>query len=238
MSTRELVAIEMARVERTALHNIVTHIQSLNEGRDFLSPGTGEETMTSNGIMTENNFRVHMSKLTVPQGFTGAFKEEPGWGRDAPNRMTFVLENHQDVKIVFDDYGGGHTSFKTPRGWLSFDRRGVEDSFYHRPLFKGDKKRDLNELVTEQLERVRDRQAYYAAAVPIPGIPFTVAPDGVEGLKERLKKGSLTFTPSGFGTGYVVSKRPQRGQQSKRATSELETFLGSSPLFVSTFDAD
>ena len=93
----------------------------------------------------------------------------------------------------------------------------------------------------EQLERIEKRREYYRSAVSIPGLPYTVAPDGVEDLRKRLAKhGSLSFTPSGFGTGYMVSKRKPPGYQygGKQASPELEKFLGHAPLYITTMDCD
>jgi hypothetical protein len=189
--------------------------------------------------VTEAAFKKRMLKVKVPEGFTATF------GTDEFKQVIFTLEKPDDTKITFDQSGCGHTQFKAETGWRSFDRRGVEDSFYHAKMYDGDDQSyDADEIVTEQLKRITESREYHKTAVAVPGLPggsWTVAPDAVEELKRRLKKsGHLSFTPSGFGTGYMVTKRPQRGLQygETKATPELEAFLGHAPLYVHTLDCD
>ena len=194
--------------------------------------------------MTEKQFRKHVAQVKLPAGFTAEFKTE-SWGQGSSSFVSYVITKQDDTIITFTQHGSGHTEFKTDKGtWLSFDRTGVEDSFYHYDTFSirgREKKYDLNVLVQEQLERIEKRREYYRSAVSIPGIPFTVAPAGVEDLKKRLaKQGRISFHPSGFGTGYVISKRKPPGYQygGKQASPELEKFLGCSPLYITTMDCD
>ena len=191
---------------------------------------------------TEQQFRDYIATITPPQGFTTELKTESwGWGENKDNWLVFIVSS-PEAKIQFDQSGTGHVSFKTEKGWFSFDRRGVEDSFYWKPLYdKDDRETDPNKIIVEQLARIAKRQEYYSSAVSIPGIPFTVAPDGITALKQRLtKEGSVSFHPAGFGTGYVVTRRKPKMLKygNKRAAPETEQFFGSSPLYVSTFDAD
>lgn len=190
---------------------------------------------------TEHSFRSRMNTIRVPDGFRAKFAKSE-WG----DFLTFVLLKEDDTKLVFDHsaYGSGHTSFSVGGGWRSFDRTGVEDSFHHVD-YNGRKldKYGLNALVNEQLKRIANRREYYKTAVTIPGLPggYTIAPEGVVDLKNRLQQfGHISFTPPGFGTGYCVTKKPQWGLQfgETRAKPELEAFLGHKPLFVHTLDCD
>lgn len=177
-------------------------------------------------------FIQRMKTIVVPEGFTWSFN----WLGERSIQHYFLLQKLGDTELKFDQGGDGHTRFKTDKGWLSFDRTGVESSFHH-----GDVRADLNALVQAQLTRIEKRRAFLKLAIPIPSLPFVIAPDAVEGLKEKLKKTeNLTFSPSGFGIGYMVTKKPARdGQQEhKRAGPELEKFLGQSPLYITKFDAD
>jgi hypothetical protein len=200
-------------------------------------------------MKSESNaaFKKRMSTITVPEGFTATFGEETwGWGANKITQLTFTLYKEDDTKIKFDQSGAGHTEFKSERGWGTYDRRGVEDSFHHIPydFEKNQTPPDLNAIVAEQLARIVKSREYYKTAVAIPGLPggFTVKPEGVAGLKKQLaaKNGHLTFTPSGFGTGYCITKKPTRGCRygEERAKPELEAFLGQSPLYVHTLDCD
>ena len=187
---------------------------------------------------SKTQFVKRMKSIVVPPGFTAEFTTEDwGWYKAEPMEV-FVLTKPDDSELRFDQNGCGHTKFKRGTGWMSFDRTGVEDSFYHHAMWKEDKHNyDVNQIVAEQLERIAKRRVYYETAVGIPGIPFTVAPEAVESLKQRLKKvGQISFTPSGFGTGYVISKR--RSSYAQPASQEMATFFGVSKLWVSTLDCD
>lgn len=192
--------------------------------------------------LTEAEFRKHMEALTIPTGFIGEFKEDL-WGTNE-RYLKFVLSKTDDTTITFDQNGSGHTEFKvSQRGWVTLDRRGVEDSFYHLPMFEKDKCPALNEIVKIELGRIEKRREYYKTAVKIPGLSHTVAPEGIQALKDRLKKdGSISFMPAGFGTGLCVTRRKPDAMTlrfgGKKAPPELEKFLEYSPLWITTFDAD
>lgn len=198
-----------------------------------------------NKTETKASFKKRMSTIQVPEGFIANMTEEPWDWQGQKTHSVFTLTKPDDTIIKFDQNGSGHTSFNTEQGWRTFDRRGVEDSFYHvRWDYEKDKSPlDLNAILAEQLKKIEDRRVYFRTAVPVPGLQggYTVAPDGVAKLKEQLKKiGHITFTPSGFGTGYCITKKPTRGLRygESRAKPELEAFLGHSPLYVSTMDCD
>lgn len=177
--------------------------------------------------------------IVPPSGFTATWIEDDFY-RD-PNYKNYVLTNEDaKIKFTFRPGGSGSTSFFVyGRGWLTFDRHGVEDSFYYLPLWKGDKRPPVSEMLSEQLTRIEERRKYYTNAIIIPEIGHSVSPEGLAKMKEAFKKSKTayqSFYPSGFGTGYVVSRKP--GSFAKRAVKELEDFIGIAPLYVSTFDAD
>lgn len=184
---------------------------------------------------TENEFRKHMETLNIPEGFTARFREADSWGI-----LTYIVAKEGDVEFRFDVTGCGHTDFTIEGGKRgTFDRLGVEDSFYW--LVWGGEFKDLNAIVVEQFKRIKKSRAFYKKAIEVPTLPFKVAPSRVVELKRQLQKyGSVTFTPGGFGTGYVVSKNSVQEFKwgGKRADVELEEFLGHSPLYVSSFDSD
>lgn len=186
-------------------------------------------------MMSNDDFASTMATLAVPVGFTTELldAEWPG------GTKKYVVKS-DDVEITFDQYGErGHTRFKVGDKWCTFDRRGISDSFYWAPMYDGDTKPSLDEQLAEQLKRISDSRAYHTTAIQIPDIPFTVAPDGVQSLKVKLQKhGHIHFTPSGFGTGYTISKNGLGLRDRRRATKKLEEFLGHSPLYITTFDAD
>lgn len=151
--------------------------------------------------------------------------------------QVFTLKS-DTVEIKFDQTGGGHTSFLHQDKWLCFDRRGIEDSFYHLPLWDGDDVPDVNAIVAEQLERIENYKKEFETVLQVPGLPFTVTPKRLAELKKRLQSNnSITFTPSGFGIGYVLARR-RTDRNDKRATAATSDFFGVPTLFISTFDTD
>lgn len=190
-------------------------------------------------------FRKLMNSLRVPKGFQKEFVNK-GWLGKA-EFLTFVLTKPNDTKIIFDQSGSGHTEFTkegSGEAWLSFDRVGVSDSFYWTE-FSGKVKKGLSSIIPEQLKRVAESREYYKTAIKLPGIPFTVSPERLEELKTIMSNpnGHRAFSPSGFGTGYILMRKPRAPRylgdsSSPRANPELEALLGVEPIYVDKFDAD
>lgn len=190
-------------------------------------------------MISKAKFEKHMKQLTqIPEGFTVSQEtEQRGW-RDHPMPVLVYVVKSETIEIRFDQTGSGHTLFVNGDSKSTFDRLGVEDSFYHLPLWEGDPEPyDLNAILKEQVQRVAQYFEYKKTALTVPGIPFSIAPDSLAGYQQRLKtKGTISFMPSGFGTGYQISRAMRRG--AKRASTAMEKFFGVAPLFISTFDAD
>src|SRR5262245_53616829 len=144
--------------------------------RDRPSPGLKERPMKN---LTKKQFAKHVKAITTPDGFTADMNvvSDKNWRGKRIELMTYILAT-PTIRIEFDQSGCGHTHYLYKGAWLCFDRIGVEDSFYHVPLYKQDKVPPLDEIVAEQIARVAKRLEYYASAVKVPGVPFTVAPDG------------------------------------------------------------
>jgi hypothetical protein len=127
----------------------------------------------------------------------------------------------------------GHTCYKTEKGfWVSFDARGVSDSFYvsaYSPM--------TPTTITEQVERVTKSRERSKGMLQIPGFGYSVHKDDFEAMKKRLQDGgSQTFTPRGFGTGHRVSTRPSR--YATQLSAETAQFFGVPALYDETFDHD
>src|SRR5262245_57267386 len=184
--------------------------------------------------MNKPQFKKHVAAITIPDGWTAEWAEHPTFDK-GKTYLTYTLVSPK-IKLEFTQYGDGHTHYLDPAHgnfWFNFDRTGVESSFYHAPMWTGDEPKDLNALVSEQIERVAKQLAYRATAVKVPTLGYTVAPEGVAQLQLQIKqRGYVSFSPSGFGTGYLVSKRRQ-SRFDERAKPELEKFLGYQPLYVS-----
>lgn len=188
-------------------------------------------------------FKKRMGTITVPEGFTTRFEEQPTF-RHEVKQLAFILEKMNgeklDVRMEFrHEYGDGTTTFSTAHGERTFDRTGVESSFYHR-LF-GNEAVDLDAMVKEQLGRIEERRTYLASSIQVPVVKYRIQPEDVARYRSQLKKrGVISFMPSGFGTGYTITTKPVRKLRhgEKRATPELEMFFGVSPLYISTMDCD
>jgi hypothetical protein len=182
---------------------------------------------------------AYVKKLPAYDGFKGEWEEDRHFFA-GENRVTknYVLANDaKEVKFTFRPGGSGTTSFNTANGWRTFDRTGVEDSFYWKPLWEKDVRPEVKVMIDEQMERIAKSRDFAKTAVRIPQIGFTVSPDLLARLKETFKrKGYHAFHPSGFGTGYTVSGKKLRF--SNRASKEMEDFFGVAPLYIETFDAD
>jgi hypothetical protein len=184
-----------------------------------------------------------MALLSIPEGFIAVWGED-GWLKT--KFITFTLQKGDDIKIRFDHQGGGHTTFLMDGVRKTFDRQGVNDSFYHADWEgNGKSKEKINEEVLEQIKRIDEVRERAKTAVPLPGIGnHTASPKELEALRKEMTKptGIHHFTPGGFGTGYTLSRQAsprgrRYGPAAKRAP-EMEKLLGVSPLFLTTFDAD
>jgi len=188
--------------------------------------------------VTRATFEKTMRTLTVPEGFVARFGTDHRWGHDA---FAFILEKPDDTQIVFTFEGeSGHTYFKAGKDdWRCFDRLGVSDSFYWgdwsgkiRPVA------DLNNEMIDQIANVARSREYLKTAITVPVIGFTVSPARLEMIKADLKKDRpVIFTPSGFGTGYTITRK-KHAHYAERAKSELEKSFGFEPLFITRMDCD
>lgn len=184
-----------------------------------------------------------LQSIKVPEGYTWRYQPSQGYSSEA-----WVLENIQ-IKLEFDLRGGGHTSF-TPDGkrWLTFDRRGIEDSFYWLPfsIAKNVKaaEPDLNAIVDEQRKKCVAAIADNHNVLDIPGTCFRAHKNRVEEWKKLIKAGKVALmTPAGMGTALHVRSKAapprSRGYNPwRRAPAELEAFMGLGPLWVESVDWD
>jgi len=138
---------------------------------------------------------------------------------------------------TFDDLDcSGHTVFKTERGgWSTFDRRGIEDSFYLGNY--SDPPADVSRVIQEQLAKIAVSKETSKKMVKIPGFGYSVHQDELEALKKKLAMGrSHSFTPAGMGTGHRLSTKPSRF--ATKMPFETAEFFGVVALYDETFDHD
>lgn len=129
----------------------------------------------------------------------------------------------------------GSTLFRTERGnWRSFDRLGVCDSFsspYDAEL------PEPAAVIDEQIERVAQWRVEDADRVDVPTLGYRISPSTRTAYTLKLKAGMpVTFTPSGFGQGKILSKR--RSRYADPAPAELARFFDVPALWIETFDHD
>lgn len=198
--------------------------------------------------LERNAKRLAAVKMPKLEGFEESIKLDSthfdGKTYELKNR---ILEN-KDFKVRFIYQGGGvgtteywYEPAGKPGFWASFDRRGVDNSFYWIEQGKPDRCKTTAEMIEvfkEQIERVKKMRDYATTAIQIPEIGFSVSPDGkVKHLAALQLYGYTQFTPSGFGTGYTISKRKQHSY-SKPASQALIDFWGVGSLYISTMDCD
>jgi hypothetical protein len=174
-------------------------------------------------------------------GFTSDWVEDTYFYGGNQKSKNFVMTNDaESIKFTFRPGGDGTTEFKNEDHWLSFDRRGVDSSFYWKPFdYEKAEQIDIRVVLELQLKRVAERREYSKTAISIPDVGYTTSPEGLVRLKQHLKtKGWVSFYPSGFGTGYVVTRKTPRQFGVRRAKPELEKFFEMSPLYVESVDCD
>jgi hypothetical protein len=150
--------------------------------------------------------------------------------KDPERRHLVLLHEADKIKIIvnydtkeikkasYADFSG-HTHFELDGKWTTFDRYGVEDSFY---VSAGG---DLNVKVNEQLKRISGRRTEVADAggfISLPQVGFRVTRKWVEAAIATLRSGkTVSLSPSGFGTGYTLfSKLAGRRRWGARTASE------------------
>lgn len=181
-------------------------------------------------------------KIHVPTGFETRWQDGYSWqGHTAKD---FVIFNKElDVEFICRPGGDGTTRFKNGDHYSTYDRTGVESSFYwlemdYGPKPKAPKLADMAEIVKDHLVRIEKSRDYQKTAISVPQIGFTVSPKTRVEYTQRLKtQGHISFTPSGFGTGYTISTK-KLYSYSTAASKELVDFWGVGPLWVSTMDCD
>lgn len=130
------------------------------------------------------------------------------------------------------------TNYKAKGKEFTFDRYGVDDSFYYEGLAK------LPKQIDEQRERVKAQQARLAntEAFNLGPVSLMLSPEALQAIVTKLKEGKThSYHPSGFGTGYYFStnprNRPSRYETPAKASPELEKLVGKK-IYITSFDAD
>lgn len=128
------------------------------------------------------------------------------------------------------------TNYKAKGKEFTFDRYGVDDSFYYEGL------RALPKQIEEQRERVKTSQARLALteSFDMGPVRLMLSPEALQAIVDKLKSGKThTYHPAGFGTGYYFSTNPKikRRWDTAKASAALEKLVGAR-VYVSSYDAD
>jgi len=178
----------------------------------------------------------------VPDGFMTEWRDD----LYRTDRIFVMTRGKGDIEFIFRPGGSGTTNFKTDKGVGTYDRPGVDDSFHwiKYSYTKGVKDKvcspdEIKATLDEQFVRIEKSRAFAATALTIPDIGFSVSPEALEDHKKTLKtRGHISFMPSGFGTGYNITRRTTRRYGVKKGSAALEAFFGIAPLYVESFDCD
>ena len=151
-------------------------------------------------------------------------------------RIKMLVGYGEDYEHIVVD---GDTLYRSFDKWYTFSRRGIDSSFYS-PYSGGIANWDVNLVVLEQIERaenaIKRAQDDGPRITLFPGISVTQARLD-EAVKQINSFKKATFTPAGMGTGYSVSRAPERWSQ--RVSSQVQQlFKCSAPLYYTTIDCD
>lgn len=136
----------------------------------------------------------------------------------------------EDVEVIFNAsfYKNklsitGTTNFKEGESWYTFDRRGIDDSFYMEQKSKKDiewsKKNgwgydpecDIKNggqlMLEQQIKRAKDRIAEMTGMLTVPHYGHRVTEERKEEIRKKILGRGHTFAPSGMGTAYHVSTK-------------------------------
>ena len=143
---------------------------------------------------------------------------------------------NQDV----NDWGWpGSTNFTYEGSSYSFDRRGIEDSFYMGG--KHCKYKTLEEAAEAQVLRVIERKKAIkeeGGYVCIPDTTISITNKRKNELIAQLKNtGVCSVYPRGFGTGYTFTTRRQNRWDNPCSPKHC-AFFGVTKLYYSTIDCD
>lgn len=185
-----------------------------------------------------------LMSIPTPEGFTRSEKisadevEVEFLSEDVKIRLDHYKTDESEPGYVYN-VAGGHTSFKTSKGWLTFDRLGISDSFY---LDDDTTLESATQKVREEITRARAQITHHLNTVQLPGIRFTClkTPEQIEEIRQKLKAGkSVTLTPGGMGQGiYLSTRKPRARYGVTEASPELKKLLGANTLYLESFDHD
>jgi len=146
-----------------------------------------------------------------------------------------IIEVHYDPNSDGDTISGS-TKYNSAQGWRTYDRYGVEDSFYLGKY--GEPINEVDRVLNEEIQRAKKGIEESKSLIGVPQIPFMITEKSRVTYSEKLKSGKcISFTPSGFGIGYTLSVK-RRSRWSTKGSKELAKFFGVSSLYIEENDCD
>lgn len=187
-----------------------------------------------------------LKAIPTPEGFTRIQVEGKQKYDDMESKSTsktgYVELISDTIRIIFNydlrvtemswTFIDGHTYFKNGSYWSSFDRRGIEDSFYVDPI----PRETPQQVVDGQIERVKKTLENAKNFIKIPGFNWSIHKDNIEKVKEEIKKHGHTFAPRGMGRAERLKAKPDR--YSRPANKETAEFFGFKQLWIDDIDWD
>lgn len=160
--------------------------------------------------------------------------------------LLYALKTKFAVEDVISTYG--MTGFEYEGNTYSFDRLGVEDSWYPDGWNEPSPATKIAETMIAELARAEERLAAHierttaGTVVNFGPISRTLLRSEINNYKKTISKsgGSFSLTPAGFGTGYrfYVGKTRNRFGQGVPASNEVRALLDAPGLVYDTMDCD
>lgn len=189
--------------------------------RTFDRYGVEDSFYVDNPLQWKNDRLWEGTRVSwLAQRLLGTILESPGYRSFGPDRA----DSWEDRYTILWDNGNRVDYTESQR-----KRAGI---------VRADVIEQVNATIKHFLEvKIPQARARIDKSEHVPGLPFMVTAEDKERITKTLKRGEPhRFMPSGFGTGYTLSRRGT--SWSRPAGKELERFFGVHPLHVETFDAD
>jgi hypothetical protein len=190
-----------------------------------------------------NKVKKLSAMIDVPKDFEKE-SDIPEVGKEYPESFEtpkIILKNEEvQVEFFITFYKGnldviGTTNYKYNGSWYTFDRRGVENSFYMTTADESKvnyfvcgeliTEESVNKMVEVQIAKCKEAVERLSNTLVVPQFGHHVTEERRKEIATKLKKGGChTFAPSGFGTAHVVSMK--RTRWSKPVKKEVSEFFG------------
>jgi len=185
--------------------------------------------------------RKFFKSIVTPEGFEREERipavggEYELWNEYSYPKLVIASDTVQ-VEFLVTFYQGkmevtGTTNYKEGDGWYTFDRRGIENSFYMQEGLEGwqDPESDIRKggqaMLEAQIERAEKAIQRLTGMLTVPHFGHRISEEKRSEIAKKLKAGkSHMFTPGGFGTAWEVSTRQNRWAE--RVPVEVAKFFG------------